>query len=634
MPLITIPAAVGTGMTAAQAAAAAAAAAQAATAATAATTAATTAAAAAAPTVAATTAAAPTLAATTAGSVAPGAFGAGITGGGTGAGLTAGASGAGGAGITAGGGGAGAGIGAGGAGSVAPGAFGAGTGGAGGAGAGAGGAGTIPGATGAETLTANAGQGIMTDAGAMQSGAVEAGNVPINEAGRAQIEQLVNGTGSFAPPTAPPTAPPPNIAPNAPFAQNPIGDPNIANTISNASPPTLPGDPSSAAPYDWSNPVTQNKLIDPSIQNAQNAANATSTSYADTMAPNMPGGTGAELPGTGNALERGIKSAVQFAKDNPYTMMTATTGINYLMQPGPPEKKKYKERDLSGFQRSEPSTSEYTPIYEPASYAAKGGLMSYAVGGPVEQMSAMNATGANTGYPQARLQTPMYANPMMQRPEATNVIAPSADAGVNTYTGEARFADGGGVPAVEKLEARNRKLLGIKTPQEVEEDFDRSQDVMRREGFGIVTDSDVDTRRKSPAEASMTQLKKIGKRIGMPVSDMPKSAVVDTDVFHAAQGGITYGLGGYSDGGRLLKGPGDGVSDSIPASIGGRQPARLADGEFVVPARIVSELGNGSTEAGARKLYAMMERVQASRKKSIGKKKVAVNSKADKHLPA
>jgi hypothetical protein len=103
---------------------------------------------------------------------------------------------------------------------------------------------------------------------------------------------------------------------------------------------------------------------------------------------------------------------------------------------------------------------------------------------------------------------------------------------------------------------------------------------------------------------------------------------------YAAGGGIMHGLGGYSDGGRLLRGPGDGVSDSIPAVIGKRQPARLADGEFVVPARIVSELGNGSTEAGARKLYAMMERVQASRKKSIGKKKVAVNSKSDKHLPA
>jgi hypothetical protein len=102
-----------------------------------------------------------------------------------------------------------------------------------------------------------------------------------------------------------------------------------------------------------------------------------------------------------------------------------------------------------------------------------------------------------------------------------------------------------------------------------------------------------------------------------------------------AQGGQTqYNLGGYSDGGRLLKGPGDGVSDSIPATIGNRQPARLADGEFVVPARIVSELGNGSTEAGARKLYAMMDRVQKARKKSIGKNRVAVNSKTEKMLPA
>ena len=99
-------------------------------------------------------------------------------------------------------------------------------------------------------------------------------------------------------------------------------------------------------------------------------------------------------------------------------------------------------------------------------------------------------------------------------------------------------------------------------------------------------------------------------------------------------GGGQFDLGGYSDGGRLLRGPGDGVSDSIPATIGNKRPARLADGEFVVPARIVSELGNGSTEAGARKLYAMMDRVQAARKGSIGKGKVAKNSRADKYLPA
>lgn len=100
-----------------------------------------------------------------------------------------------------------------------------------------------------------------------------------------------------------------------------------------------------------------------------------------------------------------------------------------------------------------------------------------------------------------------------------------------------------------------------------------------------------------------------------------------------ARGGLGD-LGGYSDGGRLLRGPGDGVSDSIPASIGGKRPARLADGEFVVPARIVSELGNGSTEAGARKLYAMLDRIQAGRKKTVGKGKVATNSRSDKNLPA
>jgi hypothetical protein len=105
----------------------------------------------------------------------------------------------------------------------------------------------------------------------------------------------------------------------------------------------------------------------------------------------------------------------------------------------------------------------------------------------------------------------------------------------------------------------------------------------------------------------------------------------------AEVGGLTAAhnsLGSYSDGGQLLRGPGDGVSDDIPAQIGHHQPARLADGEFVVPARIVSELGNGSTEAGARQLYAMLDRIQNGRRKSIGKGKVAVDSNAARHLPA
>ena len=79
-----------------------------------------------------------------------------------------------------------------------------------------------------------------------------------------------------------------------------------------------------------------------------------------------------------------------------------------------------------------------------------------------------------------------------------------------------------------------------------------------------------------------------------------------------ASGGISS-LGGYSDGGRMLKGPGDGMSDSIPATISGKQPARLADGEFVVPADVVSHLGNGSTDAGAKQLYTMMDKVRKAR---------------------
>ena len=117
------------------------------------------------------------------------------------------------------------------------------------------------------------------------------------------------------------------------------------------------------------------------------------------------------------------------------------------------------------------------------------------------------------------------------------------------------------------------------------------------------------------------------------MAGMRKGGLADVAAAGAARGG-QFNLGGYSDGGRLLRGPGDGVSDSIPATIGNRQPARLADGEFVIPARIVSEIGNGSTEAGARKLYAMMDRVQRARAKTTGKGKVAKNTRADKYLPA
>ena len=85
-----------------------------------------------------------------------------------------------------------------------------------------------------------------------------------------------------------------------------------------------------------------------------------------------------------------------------------------------------------------------------------------------------------------------------------------------------------------------------------------------------------------------------------------------------AQGGIipAKGIAGLSHGGNpggYLDGPGDGMSDSIHATIGDKQPAKLADGEFVMPADVVSHIGNGSSKAGAQKLYSMMDRIRKAR---------------------
>ena len=83
--------------------------------------------------------------------------------------------------------------------------------------------------------------------------------------------------------------------------------------------------------------------------------------------------------------------------------------------------------------------------------------------------------------------------------------------------------------------------------------------------------------------------------------------------------------------GGYLDGPGDGLSDSIPASIEGKQPARLADGEFVISSDVVSALGNGSSKAGAKHLYAMMDRV---RQKAHGTKKQINKVNTRRVMPA
>lgn len=88
------------------------------------------------------------------------------------------------------------------------------------------------------------------------------------------------------------------------------------------------------------------------------------------------------------------------------------------------------------------------------------------------------------------------------------------------------------------------------------------------------------------------------------------SDVTYTPAVTAAQGGL---MSLPQSRGYYLGGPTDGMADKVPARIDGRQEARLSDGEFVLPADIVSHLGNGNSEAGAKVLYDMMERVRRAR---------------------
>jgi hypothetical protein len=191
--------------------------------------------------------------------------------------------------------------------------------------------------------------------------------------------------------------------------------------------------------------------------------------------------------------------------------------------------------------------------------------------------------------------------------------------------------------------ARYRNRGQVNVLQDYLDRQDRQQTVLPRTAgipdVGIYRDTDVDTAKKDALTAAMIRLGKTGKAAGIKTSALPKTSIrglgdisgATRDVTEAAKGGSMSHLGGYSDGGRMLKGPGDGMSDSIPATISGKQPARLADGEFVVPADVVSHLGNGSTDAGAKKLYKMMDKIRKAR---TGKKKQAPAVKAERYMPA
>lgn len=255
-------------------------------------------------------------------------------------------------------------------------------------------------------------------------------------------------------------------------------------------------------------------------------------------------------------------------------------------QYGTPTQEDYKSSfDMSKFKRSEPTYapgSVYVPEYRDYATAADGGIMkAYQSGGPVERMSQMNTAMNPQGglYPQGMIDKTQYATPT-QRPVSAELVDD--------------------MPAYE----RSNPML------------------MNEGGIAQILES-------AKAQGLSPEMYQNIYGRGNRIIEMQKALKEGKMVNGMASGGISS-LGGYSDGGRMLKGPGDGMSDSIPGVIGGRQPARLADGEFVVPADVVSHLGNGSTDAGAKRLYGMMDKVRKAR---TGKKKQAPAVKADKYMP-
>jgi hypothetical protein len=360
-------------------------------------------------------------------------------------------------------------------------------------------------------------------------------------------------------------------------------------------------------------------------------------------------------PGSENSFLQGAKDTLDWMDKNPFkTGAAAYLGLQYTgafnQKQGAgsaPQPKKFNNPysispNFQGGPYSEPN------VYKPK-YAAQGGIMqSYQAGGPVERMSQMNTAMNPQGglYPMGMIDKTQYATPT-QRPVSAEMVseAPAYERSnpmLMASGGIARFANEGEVEETPRPTRRYRgDLMGtLDKYNEMIEGKRLPAPSGKADPYtgvvGTFEDSDMETRLQPADVAAVTRLKKAANRSNFGLAALPtpvQAGALNLPTKQSAGGGIMQAsLGSYAAGGnpRLLRGPGDGMSDNIPATIGGKQPARLADGEFVVPADVVSHLGNGSTDAGAKKLHAMMDKVRMDR---TGKKKQAPAVKAKKYIP-
>ena len=478
---------------------------------------------------------------------------------------------------------------------------------------------------------------IVGGAGALATGSLQKGlMMGLGSLGGASLAGMAGlgaaeaaaGAGAGLESVVPPAAGTPLTAPTiAPTAAGMAPTEGTAFTNAYPNPYAIPGVPAGTTAATTAGTTAPTSLT-PAAQITP-TANATPSS--------MTGKLGADFKTLTNDFN--MQNAGAFVKEHPLvTAGVGALGYGLANRPKNPELKKTEAhiRPYENTFAANPDVQYYQPYSGgstaernyftgglqalPIQQIAEGGLTNLAVGGAVEQMSAQNAVGDNSMYPQAGLQTAMYSNPMAQRPVVTNVIDQGVDTNVDPYTGEERMADGGYVANVDP---------GIQAlAQYANGGYTRAAPMNKKMAAVDQARAQMQTRQGQMQTEKAARDGDYSAQLALQQSGYDMN-----NLNQYASGGVLH-LGDYSDGGRLLRGPGDGVSDSIPASIGNRQPARLADGEFVVPARIVSEIGNGSTEAGARKLYAMMNRVQGARKKTVGKNQVAKNTKSERLLPA
>lgn len=377
-------------------------------------------------------------------------------------------------------------------------------------------------------------------------------------------------------------------------------------------------DATSAPPQPNINPGGPSEMMNKGIENIPEA---------------LPTG-GLPSPPPPSPLENGFNKAMDWVKKNqlPLTLGLAAYQLSNkkLNEAVPTEYNgplsKYKMS--SDFQGRFANPANYQYQQRMYNYA-EGGIAQVAGGGPIEAMSDANSIGANTGYPMADVNKGAYATPW-QTPISRNVVNGGSDTGVNPITGEmTNFASGGIASYKDGGQALTDYYERMTKPQSTSSGA--TEPHAGHGDPGIYYDLDPDTRYQDALTAAMIRQAKVAKRANMQMPSMSRptpmgqlnlapantSATPNApDMSGYAHGGIMQAsLGGYAAGGnpRLLKGPGDGMSDNIPATISGKQPARLADGEFVVPADVVSHLGNGSTDAGAKKLHDMMTEVRRAR---------------------